>query len=118
MTPAQIRFLALRGMLPDLRFSREEAFERIRERSEQELIRFGHVTWRKLVRLEPRLIALDEETKMLADVEDDEWDLWYMRGGLKARLSKLVGYGSEQPGILATSRAYDIVYRRMQNYLR
>jgi hypothetical protein len=64
------------------------------------------------VQLEPRLQDLFAEAERgLPPGEAYCSELaWFGRGGLKARMCDLVGYGAEQPGLLATSRAYDVAY--------
>jgi hypothetical protein len=113
-TPRQERFLRLRGQWqPGL--TQKQAFDRIgtiADLEQQELGASKKPTWRRLVELEPRLQDLFAE----AEREPPAGEVycaamaWYGWGGLKARMCDLVGNGAEQPGLLATSPAYDVAY--------
>ncbi|MER3501173.1 MAG: hypothetical protein C4295_06790 [Candidatus Fervidibacterota bacterium] len=90
------------------------------------------MTWEELVAIEPALRSLEEEARAYAKVdalkrqllryapllppEVHRWAehtcanyLWYRRGGLKERLSDLVGYGARNPA-LRSEEAYNVAY--------
>ncbi len=74
------------------------------------------MTWDQLIAMEPRLLRLYEHAKNCKPTKGFCADqVWYGRGGLKAQMAELVGFGSD--GALGTPEAYDIAYRKIYNVL-
>jgi hypothetical protein len=77
-------------------------------------------TFAELATLEPRLDDLLAEAKAHhADAGPTfcSNEVWYRPGGLKPRLSKLVGWNSGQTGLLGSSAAYDLAYTEVYRAL-
>jgi hypothetical protein len=83
------------------------------------------LTWRDLVRLEPRLGELEREARAVRRsprARDPHFcanDSWYGRRGwigFKPRLLWLVGWEARNPA-LRTCQAYDIAYRYLYDLL-
>jgi hypothetical protein len=82
------------------------------------------LTWEQLTELEPRLLTLYERARAIKDnrrkpsfCANRTWGEW---GGLREQLSDLVGWAVKRWGgdpRLATSRAYDIAYRKVYDAL-
>ena len=83
------------------------------------------ITWKELIALEPRLLALYKEAKTISDDKPTPSfcpnRVWYGRGheaGLKEKLCSLVGHhATESNRRLRTSRAYDVAYRKVYDAL-
>lgn len=82
------------------------------------------LTFSQLCELEPRLLALFNEAKSIKDNRRKPSfcanRIWYAWGGLRERMTPLVGYAVKRRGgdpRLATSRAYDIAYHTIYDAL-
>jgi hypothetical protein len=77
-------------------------------------------TWAELVRLEPRLLALQRDIRAV-DGSDPHFcanKVWYRPGGFKDRLCQLVGWYAERDDpVLRSSEAYDVAYDHLYRQL-
>jgi hypothetical protein len=117
-TPLQERFLRLRGHWRE-ELTQRQAYFLVstiadHERS-QELEDGKQPAWERLAELEPRLQDLRREASWRAAARSPfcRFEAWYGRAGLKVRLSRLVGLGAEQPGLLNSVAAYQVVYETL-----
>jgi hypothetical protein len=78
----------------------------------------AQITWQQIVRAEPRLIVLLQEAKSVDDTDPHFCanEVWYAQGGLRDRLTELVGWGAQNP-VLRTSEAYDVAYNKVYGAL-
>lgn len=83
-------------------------------------------TWNELCELEPRLLHLYDEARVIRDEGGPSFcanAVWYGRHGyegLKPKLCELVGFHREGDGSdprLATARAYDLAYHKVYDAL-
>lgn len=84
----------------------------IRETRDERILRQRQEHWEKIVAIEPRLLPLLEEAKSHHESKAEAFCanlVFFGRGGIKYRLSKLVGYESANP-LLRNSLAYDVAY--------
>ncbi len=88
------------------------------------VIATNRLTWPDLVEREPRLADLRVAAERVRDAGDGSFcanAAWYGYGGhlgLKPRLVRLVGWGSNHPDpALRTSAAYDVVYQTLYDLL-
>jgi hypothetical protein len=75
--------------------------------------------FRELCRREPRLAKLERDIQAVKDTRGPSFcanDWWYLPGGFKSRLARLVGWGAEQPE-LRTTEAYDVAYDALYQLL-
>ena len=82
------------------------------------------LTFEDLCELEPRLATLYNEAKSINDNRRKRSfcanRIWYAWGGLRERMTPLVGYAVQRRGgdpRLATSRAYDVAYHSIYDAL-
>ncbi len=81
------------------------------------------ISWAKLVEHEPKLKDLYEEARSIKPEPGEVYCAnftWYSPEGrnMKKRMMKLVGImRSGGPGILRTSEAYDLAYKKIYNAL-
>jgi len=119
-TPRQQRFLRLRDRWVE-GLTQERAFRLIEEQAvlEQQELAFGRPSWDRLVELEPRLADLPVAAKECQADTSCTWEeCWFGKRGLHARMCRLVGYGAEQPGLLASPAAYEIAYSKLVAAMR
>ena len=70
------------------------------------------LTFKQLAKLDPRLMDLYNEAIETKDPGGPSFCanyVWYKPGGLKERLTDLVGWGAETPELRSTE-AYDLAY--------
>lgn len=96
----------------------------LKQRGDRPYLDYGtldhKLTWRELVRREPRLAELLREAKAVDDSDPHFCAnlVWYGRGGLKERLCRLVGWEAEKDDpVLRTPEAYDLAYEKIYNAL-
>jgi hypothetical protein len=68
------------------------------------------ITFADLCRQEQRLAELEREVRGVTDIGGESFcanDQWYLPGGFKSRLCRLVGWHAEKPE-LRTCTAYDV----------
>lgn len=78
------------------------------------------VTWGRLVARIPELAHLRREAQKTSDADPHFCAnyVWYRPGGLKERLSQLVGWGVASPDpMVRSSEAYDLAYDILYNAL-
>ena len=103
----------------------EAASEALQEEASDLLLNLHELNWETIVRLEPGLqLLLDEANAFQTNHPgQDPDDLWYLSGGIKQRMIRLVGVGRKRTGIqeldtaLISSCPYDIAYRTLYRAL-